>query len=471
MSAQDEAEANQDVGLPRGTESKLDDATKEEALTTDEEPAARESVTQAQLAWLLAQLAGLGNVNGPALPIDGPGSATGTEVHSTAVADLSRLVSARALVATTVGTTGTPTPQATNEVAATNVQAQEFSALLANANMLPPVTESQAPVVTEVPATASPLPKLGQGAQVPAESETHQLSKGSVLSAQTVLSSKAQVDNIELNSVTESPAPVPNRHKADVPSAMATEIGAAENQAGRGVVVRNQTASIPRQPKVEGGPSVGDKLTVESGRAELQSVIAESGKGEANQFETEDRQSPPTDRMNWQGGNGPTPHETRADGTQASLFTVHGQEVSTRTAGEAKSVPTGSIPPADVEQPVKPTGTPTIRLEVSPPDMGRVQVRVSVSDHSVYTNVLTDQAGVRDLLLRQQDRLQDALGAYGLGMGSFNVEVGQQGQQRSEWGGQPDPHTLARLAEDVPTPDAQTAVSTEWDDRGLNLFA
>ena len=114
---------------------------------------------------------------------------------------------------------------------------------------------------------------------------------------------------------------------------------------------------------------------------------------------------------------------------------------------------------------------PTIRLEVSPPELGRVQLRVSVSEHSVFANVITDQSAARDLLLRQQDRLQDALSSYGLNMGSFNVEVGQQGQQRSEWGGQPDARTLARLAEDVPRPEPELVASVDWHERGLNLFA
>lgn len=438
-------------------------------LDSERNPLTGRSVSQAQLAWLLAQLASVTNQTGLAVPIDGNGAAAGTEVHSTSVTDLSRLVGAKALVATTVGTTGTPTPQATNEIAATNVEAQEISSILTGTTIQSLVAATPVPAQTE--------PVSDQGAQA-SSLQTDQL-KLELIDPHIAKSSQgfAEANHSVTTPQTEAEPPVvptvpvaPSLDAGDL-SASTTEIGAAENQAARGVLVRRSQVSSSRQTKIDGGPMVGDKLITESGRAELQSSIAATGEGQEQQFESNDGESGQADRMQWQGDHATRSRETISHTAQVSPFSLHAQNVSDRNQTDAKVTASAAPAPLDADPPLKAAGPPTIRLEVSPPDMGRVQLRVSVSEHSVYTNVITDQAGVRDLLLRQHDRLQDALGAYGLGMGSFNVEVGQQGQQRSEWGGQPDARTLARLAEEVPRPETHAVASAEWDERGLNLFA
>jgi flagellar hook-length control protein FliK len=427
-----------------------------------------QSATQAQLAWLLAQLANVSQTNAPAVPVDEAGAGPGAAVHSTAVADLSRLVGARALVATTAGTGGTPTPQATNEVAESNVQAQEFPVVLTGTSLQAIPSEPTVAVTTGALHGDRLVAQAGTEAE-PRSDSTGLLAASPVIPAATRTQSERATVVPGANEWKDGM--LPTQAETETPSADTTEIGAAENQVGRGVLVRNQSAPAPRQAKVETGQAGADRLAGESILADSASAVFAAGEGTEQQLETEDHESRLADRLQWRQGNEGRPVEIRNDGSQVSSFTIAGQESSARETASAKASQTAAAVPIDLELPAKPAGTPTIRLEVSPPDMGRVQLRVSVSDHAVYTNVTTDQAGVRDLLLRQQDRLQDALGAYGLGMGSFNVEVGHQGQQRSEWGGQPDQRALARLAADVPKPDSQPVSSTGWDDRGLNLFA
>ena len=426
-------------------------------------------MTKAQLDWLLAQLANLTHPTQPALPIDGAGASAGTEVHSTAVADLSRAVGARALVATTVATIGTPTPQATNEIAATNLQAQDLSPLATLTGFHPVASE---------PVTAAPTEQIAQNlsstagmSQEQAQAAAPDLSLEQVRTGAIRTGTDTKVHTIEPANSELPTAEVVAPLDSNLPTAASTEMGAAENQAGRGWLVRSQAQPAPRQMKIETGPAFGEKSAAESGRAELQSAIFAAGEQEGKQFESDDQETAFATRMAGQIESNNARQDVRTSDSQVPPFTVAGQDLAAANRTEPKVTPAPAVLPLEADAPTKPSGTPTIRLEVSPPDMGRVQVRVSVTDHSVYTNVVTDQASVRDLLLRQQDRLQDALGAYGLGMGSFNVEVGQQGQQRSEWGGQPDPRTLARLAAEVPKPTADAVAARGWDDQGLNLFA
>lgn len=446
-------------------------APQDEAVAADgtieegEEP----KITKAQLDWLLAQLANLTHPNQPALSIDAADALTGPQVHSSAVADLSRAVGARALVASTVATIGTPTPQATNEIAATNLQAQDLSPLvtLTGFQLLASEAVPTAPteqISTNVLSAKPTLPQQEQSTaldlvleQVPAAP----MQKGPVMTSNPGGPPPSELPANEIAAQLAS----------DVPTAASTEMVAAESQNGSGVLVRPQAKPAPRQTKIETDQAFDEQSAAESGRAGLQSTILAVGEQEGKQFESENQEAASANRIAGQREANSTRHDVRTSDSQVPPFTIAGQDLAAPNHAEPKVTPTPAVLPLEADFPTKPTGTPTIRLEVSPPDMGRVQVRVSVTDQSVYASVVTDHASVRDLLLRQQDRLQDALGAYGLGMGSFNVEVGQQGQQRSEWGEQPDPRTLARLAAEVPKPAVEAVAARGWDDQGLNLFA
>lgn len=443
-----------------------------EDLEAELDPPADAPLTQVQLAWLFAQLAGVADTNGPALPIDGQGQDLEIHVHDTAITDLSRLMSARALVGTAIGTTGTPNPQATDEVAASNVEAQGFSNLFAQATVETLGVTATAPTATDQGDTERGL--------------LHPVNPAPVALNQsgTELFNKPLTTDAPIQPVTHplmSPDVTPKAVKtvfpdaslrdADGPTPAESELAALENQAGRNVIVRPQTPA-PRPVKQEGILIAGEKVGGGATPTTDQLLVVQTGEGQAGQFEDENQDAALAKRMDQMTEGAPESYRSQADGSTVSPFSLPQHETEARGAATAaKAQPVAVVSLENTQDQTKTGGPQTIRFEVSPPDMGRVQVRVSVSDHSVYTNVLTDQSAARDLLLKQQDRLQDALGAYGLGVGSFNVEVGGQGQQRGEFGAQPDPRMLARLAAEVPMADSQATAASGWDERGLNLFA
>lgn len=97
-------------------------------------------------------------------------------------------------------------------------------------------------------------------------------------------------------------------------------------------------------------------------------------------------------------------------------------------------------PPAVVEAPTvsMPSELPlpaTVRFEVQPGDMGRIRVHVSVMDHMVYTNVITERVEAHDFLVRGSERFEAGLAAHGLEVGRFQVDVQGQGRQHADRGG------------------------------------
>ena len=84
-----------------------------------------------------------------------------------------------------------------------------------------------------------------------------------------------------------------------------------------------------------------------------------------------------------------------------------------------------SVPPSWQEFEQTPTH-PSVNLEVSPPEVGRVRLHVALAGERVYASVITEHAGVRDYLLAEQPRLEGGLSARGLEMGGFQVAVEHQ---------------------------------------------
>lgn len=451
-----------------------DDAPPEklEDLEAERDSPPEVPLTQAQLAWLLAQLAGVVDTNGPALPIDGQGQGLEIHVHDTAITDLSRLVSARALVGSAIGTTGTPSPQATDEVVASNVEAQGFSNLFAQATVQALGVTATVPTATDQGDTKVLLsPPVPPAAVTLNQSGTELFNKPLTTDAPVQRDSHLPTPPEVTPKAAETAVPEASLRDADGPTPAESELAALENQAGRNVIVRPQT-SAPRPVKQEGVLIAAEKAGGGATHTTDQLLVAETGKSHAGLFEDENQDAALAKRMDLTTEGGPENRHSQADGATVSPFSLPQHETEARGAATtAKAQPVAAVPLVNTQDQAKTGGPQTIRFEVSPPDIGRVQVRMSVSDHSVYTNVLTDQSAVRDLLLKQQDRLQDALGAYGLGVGSFNVEVGGQGQQRGEFGAQPDPRMLARLAAEVPRADSQATAASGWDERGLNVFA
>lgn len=86
-------------------------------------------------------------------------------------------------------------------------------------------------------------------------------------------------------------------------------------------------------------------------------------------------------------------------------------------------------------EPTMPRIISSIQVEVHPPDLGQVQVRVALADQTVHANVTTQQTEVREFLVANQAKLEAGFHAAGLDLGEFKVTVDQQG--RGSYG-QPD---------------------------------
>ena len=78
-----------------------------------------------------------------------------------------------------------------------------------------------------------------------------------------------------------------------------------------------------------------------------------------------------------------------------------------------------------------PVMSKSVVFEVVQSDLGRVQVRVAMTNDVVHTHFTPDRSDVGTLLWNGQDRLQTALQASGLAMGQFSVDVERHGAGRS----------------------------------------
>lgn len=100
----------------------------------------------------------------------------------------------------------------------------------------------------------------------------------------------------------------------------------------------------------------------------------------------------------------------------------------------APSEPTASGPavrvPPDLPEPPPPSA---LSIEVNPPDVGPVRVRVVLHDRTVHANVSSEHADLRLFLLDHQDRLGHDLQKYGLTLGEFHVTPEDRQERRDEF--------------------------------------
>lgn len=134
--------------------------------------------------------------------------------------------------------------------------------------------------------------------------------------------------------------------------------------------------------------------------------------------------------------------------------------------------PIQNIPPAASESPL----APSVRFEVHPEDMGRVRVHLSVVDHTVYTNVMTDRVEAHDFLVKNSDRFEAGLATHGLDIGKFQVDVQTQGRDQQREGtawthGDRQRHAAQSSHHAENEWPARERAMIDWDSRMVNLFA
>ena len=154
-----------------------------------------------------------------------------------------------------------------------------------------------------------------------------------------------------------------------------------------------------------------------------------------------------------------------------SSFSSQSSPAPTRAAASVEA-------PA-VTAPLESSLPASVRFEVQQADMGRIRVHVSVVDHTVYTNVLTERIDAHDFLVKGSERYEAGLAAHGLDVGRFQVDVQGQSREHADRGGaawsqeQPPRHRAE------PSNDANNTATewhaderkTEWEDRMVNVFA
>ena len=109
----------------------------------------------------------------------------------------------------------------------------------------------------------------------------------------------------------------------------------------------------------------------------------------------------------------------------------------------ASNVPTseaGRLPPQPVQalpqqiQLIASQGGGTARMQLSPPELGGLQIKVSLRGSAVDVVIRADEASAQTAVLGQRDQLADALGTRELRMETFDVLAGDRGGDDRESG-------------------------------------
>ena len=146
----------------------------------------------------------------------------------------------------------------------------------------------------------------------------------------------------------------------------------------------------------------------------------------------------------------------------------------------AKEGPAGvAATPLPAEPEMNPTGATAVHFDIEPPELGRVRLRVALSDRTVYANVTTEQPGVRDLLMKQASSLETSLNSSGFSMGGFQVDLGQNGQQAGQQqfnsqvqrDGAWHPSTPSDVSVVPAAAGAASASLSRTSNQGLSVFA
>jgi hypothetical protein len=146
------------------------------------------------------------------------------------------------------------------------------------------------------------------------------------------------------------------------------------------------------------------------------------------------------------GGEPPFSHRMAAsDASATSAHASYGENVVAGAAVHSSSRPIESsvapVPapppsPLDAGEMHLHAAARSVVFEVAQPDLGHVNVRVTMANEMVHAYLSSDRADVGQFLINGQDRLQTALQANGLEMGQFRVDIDRQQTGRSFQQGQ-----------------------------------
>lgn len=171
--------------------------------------------------------------------------------------------------------------------------------------------------------------------------------------------------------------------------------------------------------------------------------------------------------------------QAEADGGQPTLAPVisslNSQSVSTPVRTTAATVVEAPTVAAHPESPLP----ASVRFEVQQGDMGRIRVHLSVVDHTVYTNVMTERVEAHDFLVKGSERYEAGLAAHGLDVGRFQVDVQGQSREHADRGGAAWSQGQTPRHRAEPSNNADNSASewqaeerkVGWENRMVNVFA
>ena len=128
-----------------------------------------------------------------------------------------------------------------------------------------------------------------------------------------------------------------------------------------------------------------------------------------------------------------------------------------------------TLTPAPAAETHVPTTSRAVLFQVAEPDLGQINVRVTLAKEVVHAYLSSDRPEVGQVLINSQDRLQTALHANGLEMGQFRVDIDRQGSGRSFQQGQSQEHNgMWQSSSTGPEEDHGTARSHDYRSAGYN---
>ena len=81
-----------------------------------------------------------------------------------------------------------------------------------------------------------------------------------------------------------------------------------------------------------------------------------------------------------------------------------------------------------------------MRLELKPPELGRVEMRVEMRDGVLHASIHAEQHSSAQVLRDALNDLRDRLGAEGVHTGELTVSDGSVGSRQQASGRAPEPH-------------------------------
>jgi flagellar hook-length control protein FliK len=173
----------------------------------------------------------------------------------------------------------------------------------------------------------------------------------------------------------------------------------------------------------------------------------------------------------------PAPETPRATGTGTDTAPALAAPPASGVAPRLASAPAPVTAPAPASAPAPPPpaaqlhgvlrdlrraedGSYEMRLELRPPELGRVDVRVELRDGVLHATIRTEHAHTADIVRGALDDLRARLGTDGMHAGQLNVEDG--GTQRRREQSPAREHTDDRAPE-PPAPGLAAAQPDETD--------